>query len=119
MTNKGKGTAFESSIVDALVEGLQDDRIERRALCGADDRGDISGLRVRGHRLVLECKNEAVGKVFRLPEWVAQAKEGAENDHALCGVVVHKRSKTTNAYDQWVTMTVADFIEILRAANAQ
>ena len=114
-----KGTAFAQDIVEALVEGLQDDGIERRALCGAHDRGDIAGVRLRGHRLVLECKNEAVGKVFKLPEWVDEAHEEAVNDFALAGVVVHKRSRTTDAYQQWVTMTVADLIKILRVANAQ
>jgi hypothetical protein len=112
-----KGTAFESAIVEALVDGLQDDRIERRALCGAHDRGDIAGVRVRNHRLVLECKNEAAGKVFKLPGWTEEAHLEAENDHAIAGVVIHKRSKTTDARKQWVTMTVADLIAILRAAN--
>ena len=112
-----KGTAFAQDIVEALVEGLHDDGIERRALCGAHDRGDISGVRLRGHRLVLECKNEAVGKVFKLPEWVDEAREEALNDNALVGLVVHKRSKTTDPYRQWVTMTVRELIYILRAAN--
>jgi hypothetical protein len=103
--------------VDALVTGLQDDRIERRALSGARDRGDIAGVRVRRHRIVLECKNEATGKEFSFPDWIKQAQEEAANDGAIAGLVVHKRAKTTDATRQWVTCTVAELIAIIKAAN--
>jgi hypothetical protein len=112
-----KGTAFETAIVQALVDGLGDDRIERRALHGAHDRGDVAGVRLRGHRVVIECKSEVAGKVFKLPGWMEEAQVEAQNDGALVGVVVHKRSKTTDARKQWVTMTVQELILLLRAAN--
>lgn len=108
-----KGTSFETLIAKGLAEALEDDRIERRARTGAKDRGDISGVRLRGERVVIECKNEAIGKVFKLPEWVKEAQEEAGNDDALVGVVVHKRSGTTDPMKQWVTCTVADLVAIL------
>ena len=113
----GKGTSFESAIVTALARGLEDDRIERRALCGALDRGDIAGVRIGGRRIVIECKNEATGKVFKLPEWTAEAQAEAINDGAVVGVVVHKRSGATDGMKQWVSMTVADLISIIKAAG--
>lgn len=111
--NQQKGTSFETLIAKGLAEALDDDRIERRARTGAKDRGDIGGVRLHGQRVVIECKNEATGKVFKLPEWVGEAQEEAGNDDALVGVVVHKRSGTTDPMKQWVSCTVADLVSIL------
>lgn len=111
--NQQKGTSFETSIAKGLAAALDDDRIERRAKTGAKDRGDIAGVRLRGQRVVIECKNEATGKVFKLPEWTKEAWEEAMNDGALVGVVIHKRSGTTDPMQQWVSMTVADLVSIL------
>lgn len=111
--NQQKGTSFETSIAKGLAEALDDDRIERRAKSGSKDRGDIAGVRLHGQRVVIECKNEATGKVFKLPEWVKEAQEEAINDGALVGVVVHKRSGTTDPMKQWCSLTVADLCAIL------
>ena len=45
---KAKGTRFESSVVRYMREALGDDRIERRALHGTQDMGDIYGIRAHG-----------------------------------------------------------------------
>lgn len=111
--NQQKGTSFESSIAKALAAALEDDRIERRARTGAKDRGDIAGVRLHSQRVVLECKNEATGKTFKLPEWVDEAQTEAGNDDALVGLVVHKRSGTTDPMKQWVSCTLADLVAIL------
>jgi hypothetical protein len=107
---KTAGTRFESSIVSALAAALDDDRIERRTRNGAKDRGDISGLRIHGQRLVIECKDCTA---IRLPEWVAEAQIEAGNDDALVGLVVHKRHGVGDPMRQWVTCTVADLVAIL------
>lgn len=112
--NQQKGTSFESSIAKALAAELGDDRIERRARSGAKDRGDITGLRLHSQRVVIECKNEATGKVFKLPQWVDEAQTEAGNDDALIGLVVHKRAGTTDPLKQWVSCTVAELVKILR-----
>jgi hypothetical protein len=112
--NQQKGTSFESSIAKGLATALDDDRIERRARTGAKDKGDVAGVRLGGRRIVLECKNEATGKVFKLPEWVLEAQEEARNDKALVGLVVHKRSGTTDPLHQWVTCTVGDLVAIIK-----
>lgn len=108
-----KGTSFETLIAKGLAEALDDDRIERRTRNGVKDRGDIGGVRLRGQRVVIECKNEATGKVFKLPEWVQEAHDEAGNDDALVGLVIHKRTKTTDPMKQWVSCTVADLVAIL------
>jgi len=106
---KKAGTAFETSIAGYLAEHV-DDRIERRAKTGAKDRGDIGGVRLHGHRLVLECKNTAK---TTLGPWQAEAETERGNDDALAGLVVHKRHGKGQPGDQWVTMTVADLVALL------
>ena len=54
---KQAGARFERLIADFLANVLQDDRIDRRVKMGANDRGDITGLKHRGERLVVECKD--------------------------------------------------------------
>ena len=114
--NQQKGTSFETSIAKGLAEALNDDRIERRARTGALDKGDIAGVRLNGKRVVIECKNIATGKVFKLPEWVKEAQEEAENDGAVVGIVIHKRSGSTKSLEQWCSMTVGDLVTILKEA---
>lgn len=111
--NQQRGTSFETLIARGLAGALDDDRIERRARHGSSDRGDIAGVRLHGQRVVIECKNEVTGKVFKLPEWVDEAQREAGNDDALVGLVVHKRAKTTDPMQQWVSCTVADLCAIL------
>lgn len=107
---KDAGTRFETAVVRHLATVLEDDRIDRRAKTGAKDRGDVAGLRTRGQRVVVECKDCAT---LRLPEWIAEAHTEARNDDALVGVVVHKRRGVSDAGRQWVSMTVDDFAALL------
>jgi hypothetical protein len=76
---KQAGAKFESAIAAALAAALDDDRIERRSRNGAKDRGDVSGVRVHGQRVVVECKDTSA---MRLPEWIAEAQLEAGNDDA-------------------------------------
>lgn len=108
---KAAGTRFESSIAAYLRNHLDDDRIERRAKTGAKDRGDISGVRTpHGGRVVIECKNVSRSA---LAGWVAEAEIERGNDDALVGVVAHKRHGVGDPADQYVTMTLADFVALL------
>lgn len=113
---KQKGTAFESAIVDYLKDKLCDDNIERRALNGTADRGDISGVTFCGHRMVLECKNE---KRMRLAEYVREAETEAANDNAHYYAVVHKKrgvgiSTLQTVGQQYVTMPLYLFTHIIK-----
>lgn len=112
---KAAGTRFESSMASYLADTV-DDRIERRARTGAQDRGDIAGVRLHGKRVVIECKDVAV---MQLPAWTREARVEAGNDDALVGVVVHKRRGTANPAEQWVTCTMADFVAILTGQRVE
>lgn len=109
------GARFERLVADALAEHV-DDRIDRRVKSGSLDKGDIGGVRIGPHRLVLECKDTSTQK---LPEWTREAQIEARNDGAIAGLVVHKRHGTQKPLDQWVTCTLADLIAILRATTGK
>ncbi len=86
--NKSKGTGFETDVVKYLREKLGDDRIERRALSGKNDRGDVSGIHLHGQRVVIECKNK---QRMSLSEWCDEAEDERTNDGAGFAFVAHKR----------------------------
>jgi len=106
---KKAGTSFERIVADYLRDHV-DDRIDRRVKTGAKDRGDISGLRHMGQRIVVECKN--VSKLS-LSAWVTEAEVERGNDDAAAGVVVHKRHGRAAASEQYVTMTLGDLVVLL------
>lgn len=110
------GTRFERQIADALAAALDDDRIERRSRNGAKDRGDVSGVRLHGQRVVIEAKDCAR---LDLPGWTREAQLEAGNDDALVGVVVHKRKGVSDPLAQWVSMTLADFLSILTGQRSE
>jgi hypothetical protein len=107
---KQAGSRFEREIVDALAKYLNDDRIERRAKCGAKDRGDIAGVRLHGKRLVLECKNTTRTD---LAGWMTEAEIECGHDDALAGIVVSKRHGRGDPLDQWVHMTLRELVALL------
>ena len=107
---KSAGTRTERAVADYLAATLEDDRIDRRVKTGAKDRGDISGVRVHGQRLVIEVKDRAR---VDLPGWTNEAHTEAGNDDALVGVVIAKRIGTTDPGKWWVHMTVDDLAALI------
>lgn len=116
MTNrsKQKGTDFESLIRDYLKVEWSD-IVERMTLSGNDDKGDISNFRVGSgqHKIAIECKNV---RSLSLAGWVKEAQDEAEHYGAVAGIVVHKRERKGQAADQYVTLTLSDFLTILHAS---
>lgn len=108
---KKAGTRFESLVTAYLREALNDERIERRAKSGAKDRGDVSGVLMRGKRVVIECKD--YGGRHELPKWLREAEIERGNDDAEYGVVAWKRSGTAKPEEQYVTMTLETFAAML------
>lgn len=109
MTNRSqqKGTAFESAIVKAFAAGGYPHAI-RRGKQGVHDKGD---LYLPGEdRFVVEAK--CVSR-FNLATWYAEAQQEAKNAGVPIGVVIHKRRGKAEGKDQWVTMTVADFLYLM------
>lgn len=107
---KTAGSRTERAVADYLAHALEDDRIDRRVRNGTKDRGDISGLRIRGQRVVVEVKDCARQD---LPGWTREAHLEAGNDDALCGVVVAKRRGTQDPGSFWVHMELRDFIALI------
>lgn len=54
---KQKGTKFETATVRYLRWAVQDERIDRMALHGTNDTGDIAGVFFWGHKVCVECKD--------------------------------------------------------------
>lgn len=111
--SKQKGTSFETLIKRYLQENWNPD-IERLTLSGSKDRGDIGGFRVGGKLIALELKNCAQ---ISLSQWIAEAQEEAKNYGAIAGVTCFKRRGKSKAEDQYVCLTLADFLIILNAAG--
>jgi len=109
---KQAGSAFERLIADYLASEV-DDRIDRRVKTGAADKGDIGGLRHKGQKVAVECKDVAK---MNLAGWVTEARTEAENDGALLGIVVHKRRGKGHAGDQYVTLVLSDLVKLLGAS---
>jgi hypothetical protein len=103
--NKAKGTRAESAVVDYLRR-LHWPHAERRAMAGANDKGDVTGI----GPVVIEVKDRAA---LALAEWVDEATTEAENANALIGVVWHKRRGKGSPGDWYVTMTGSTFAELL------
>lgn len=72
-----------------------------------EDGDDLRIVRFPG--LSLELKNH---ETLKLGEWMRQAEEQAGDDKVP--VVIHKRARKTDPADQWVTMTVATFVDLLK-----
>ena len=108
---KQAGASFERLMADYFALALDDDRIDRRVKTGAKDRGDIAGLRMRGKRVVVECKD--YGGQHKLPEWLKEAEAERGNDDAAYGVVVWKRRGTADPAEQYVTMTAETFMAMV------
>jgi hypothetical protein len=107
---KKAGSAFET-LIAAYLAAHVDDRIERRTRNGSKDRGDISGLRHMGARVVVEAKDYG-GRVDVGP-WLPEVEVERLNDDAVAGLVVAKRRGKGDPADQLVIMTLADLVALL------
>jgi hypothetical protein len=107
--SKGKGTAWETAICRLLAaEGFT--QVERRALAGTSDRGDIAGI----PGWVIEAKN---CKTMSLAGWVDEAAIEQANDGAEFSAVWHHRRGKAAPAEGYVTMTGATFVRLLQACG--
>jgi Holliday junction resolvase len=102
--SKAKGTRFESEVVEYL-RSAGFPHVERRALRGIRDTGDLSGL----PGWVIEVKNT---KTLKLGEFVAEAEAEAKRDGGARWVLIHKRHRR-GVDSAHVTMSLAQFAELL------
>ena len=108
--SRAKGTSWESAIV-AYLQSMGWPHVERRALRGAHDRGDIAGI----VGIVTECKSAAR---VELAAWLDEAT--AEARHANDkGVVWFKRRGRTSPGAGFVLMDGDTFVDLLIEAGYQ
>jgi hypothetical protein len=107
--SKSKGTAWETALCRFLAEsGFP--HVERRALAGTSDRGDIAGI----PGWVIEAKN---CRKVELAAWVDEAALEQANDGAEFSAVWHHRVGKAAPEAGYVTMTGATFVRLLHAAG--
>jgi hypothetical protein len=104
--SKQKGTAAETAVVKYLREnGFT--QVERRALQGSQDKGDISGI----IGLVIEVKDH---KTMTLGQWMEELKVEIKNDAAKTGVVIHKRRGKGDVGEWYASMPVHIYLQLLK-----
>lgn len=106
--NKRKGSRHEKDGVDFLLQELGDlfPEIERRALAGVNDKGDIAGL----PSWVLEFKNEAR---IDLAGYMGELEREMRNAKAKYGAAVVKR-RTRNVSESYAVMPLSLLVTIIR-----
>jgi len=106
---RAKGTRAETGVVEFLRQnGFP--YAERRALHGALDKGDITGI----PGVVIEVKDH---KTITLAEFVSELKEEVNNANAETGVAVIKRRGTLQVGDWYAVMPVSWWVDLLKEAG--
>jgi len=107
--SRAAGTRWETAIVGWLrVNGRP--HVERRAMNGNHDRGDITGI----PGLVIEAKN---ARRVELAQWVDEALAERVNADADLAVVWVKRRGKTSPGDAFVVMDGDTFMRLLTQAG--
>ena len=110
--SKQKGTSAESAFVknERVLESFP--MVERRALSGVNDMGDVAGA----PGLVFEIKNH---KSYKFPEWLKETEVERINAKADYGVLVVKPNGVGlgSVQDWWAVMTIGQMLDLLREAG--
>jgi len=110
--SKQKGTSAESAFVknERILESFP--MVERRALSGVNDMGDVAGA----PGLVFEIKNH---KSYKFPEWLKETEVERINAKADYGVLIVKPNGVGlgSVQDWWAVMTVGEMLNLLREAG--
>lgn len=106
---RAKGTAAETAVVNYLkANGFP--YAERRALSGALDKGDVTGI----PGVVIEVKNHAA---LDLAGWLNELMREMDNAKAEFGTVVAKRRGTTDPGQWYAIMPFEVWVAMLRALD--
>jgi hypothetical protein len=108
--SQAKGTAWASALVTYL-QSAGWPHAERRALLGANDRGDIAGI----VGLVIEAKN---AKAVTLAAWLDEARREATHAGDKGVVWFHRRGRSSPG-DGFVLMDGETFVNLLIEAGYQ
>lgn len=107
--SKRKGTAAESEVIRYL-QSRGRPHAERRALSGAQDRGDVAGI----PGVVIEVKDtKAESWGTHLNETLTEQR----NAKAAVGLLIRKRVRKTYVGDWYAVMTVDQAMDLLEQAG--
>jgi hypothetical protein len=106
--SRAKGTAWETALCRYLDEALEPFTVERRAGRGANDTGDVAGLK----GICIEAKAH---KAMELGKWMSEAEVEADKDGGSLPIVAHKRKGKGDAGESYATMPLWAFVELLKA----
>lgn len=100
--SKQKGTLAETAVVQFLKQFWP--HIERRALQGKKDTGDIAGM----PGSIIEVKNH---KNYRIAEWMEETEQERENAGVPFGILIVKPNRVgTNKVGEWWAILQVDQI---------
>jgi hypothetical protein len=106
--SKQKGTAFETAVVEFLKPHFP--TVERRALHGNTDKGDIAGI----EGWTFELKNR---KTLDVGGAVDEATLEAMNANTPYGVAIIKRPRRGDVAHAFAVMPLAQLVTIIHALN--
>lgn len=111
---KSIGTAWESMLVRWLRGRLRDNRIERRALHGTQDMGDIYGLWAHGSTGIVEAKSYKRWGHSELSRWKDETLVERDNADADWAVLAPKARGIGEAHLGWtpVWLTCEDMLKL-------
>lgn len=102
---KAIGTRYETEVVRYLRAQLGDDRIERRALHGSKDMGDIYPVYAHGYVGIIECKAHRSVTWSLIGKWQQQTTDERENaDADWAALVVKNFNHSVGEAFCWVTL---------------
>lgn len=109
---KAKGTSAESAFVKNAQVRQMFPGVERRALSGKLDEGDIAGC----GNLVFEIKNQ---KTYSIPAWLKETEAERENAKAEFGFLIVKPNGVglDSVGDWWMISKVTNGLDLLRLAG--
>lgn len=106
--SKQIGTRWESAIVNYLQQWWP--HVERRALNGAKDKGDVAGV----IGVMIEAKSASR---IALAEWMKELQAEKANANAPIGVVWIRRRGKPDPGDAYVLMDGNQFVQLLHEAG--
>lgn len=108
---KARGTNAETKVVAYLRENGWPDA-ERRALQGANDTGDVSGM---GRQLVVEIKD--VRQAAAWAEWMNETEKERRRANARYGIMVRRRVGRPNPADWYACLPLGQLCALLVEAG--
>lgn len=108
--SKAKGSAAEKLVAEWLQEHGRP-HVERRALAGTNDRGDIAGI----PGVVIEIKDYSKPT---LPQFVRELDAEIMNAKAWTGTIIAKRRGTLDVGEWFAIQPVRIWHPLLTAAGA-